>query len=128
MKKSFVKLALGVGSLCALAAPMFAETYSVKVTVPFAFSAGAAELPAGEYMISPLTGFGSVLLIEGAKAKAIVMTQSADGAVTMGSSVSFSEGERKSLLAVAVAGRRYELARMTPELGAVKPLVSLRSK
>lgn len=128
MKKTFLKLALGVGALCVLAAPTFAETFTVKVTVPFAFMAGSAELPAGAYSIAPLAGFGSVLLIEGANAKVIVMSQMADAAAPNGTSVSFTEGEKKALSAVAVQGRVYELAKLGTDLGTVKPIVSIRSK
>src|SRR5712692_7411390 len=63
MKKNLLNLTLLVAGVLASAAGVRAET--LRIRVPFAFSAGGKKLPAGEYSVSEMAGNPAVLLISG---------------------------------------------------------------
>jgi len=78
MKKAFRTLSASTTTLAALlmvsASPMaFAGEFdSVHITVPFAFKAGTAQLPAGEYTVSEDNS--KVVTIKGAHGSAMLLT------------------------------------------------------
>jgi len=77
-KQSFLMAGLLV--LTSMAATQVARAQdTMAVDIPFAFTAGSATLPAGEYRVQKLDGNSAVLLIHcwDAKASALVITHAA---------------------------------------------------
>jgi hypothetical protein len=72
--RTFIALSAIALSIAALPAMGADIATSVRVTVPFAFTAGTASLPAGEYFISQQAG-NHVLTIAGKGGDAILMAQ-----------------------------------------------------
>ena len=56
MKKNLLSLAMSLALLMSAAAQ--AQTTHMKVTVPFEFTAGNVQLPAGEYEVTALGPWG----------------------------------------------------------------------
>ena len=79
--KTYMGKVIGITSLAAIAiaAPARANAQSVETTanVPFAFVAGAASLPRGEYRMATLPGHTDVLTIRGLQHGAIILSQPA---------------------------------------------------
>jgi hypothetical protein len=81
MKKSIFAVASLV-AFCSLAATQGVRAQeAIKVDIPFAFSAGDAALPPGEYRVEKMASNGAVLLIRCAEptASALVVTMPAGG-------------------------------------------------
>jgi hypothetical protein len=108
MKLEFrTSIALFILSVTAAALPAGAtETEAVRVTIPFAFTAGTASLPAGDYIVSE--PFGShVLTIGGKGGSAILvgMPQIA-GSDPRASALTFGRTSKgNTLLEVQMSGR-----------------------
>jgi hypothetical protein len=79
--KTYMGSVIGITSLAAIAivAPARANAQSVETTanVPFAFVAGAASLPRGEYRMATLPGHTDALMIRGLQHGAIILSQPA---------------------------------------------------
>jgi hypothetical protein len=76
MKKRILAMA-SLLALCSFAATQVARAQeAMVVNIPFAFTAGEATLPAGEYRVQKMDGTGAVLLVHcrDAKASAFVVT------------------------------------------------------
>ena len=102
-KQSF--LMAGVLVLSSLAATQVARAQeSMVVDIPFAFTAGSATLPAGEYGVQKLDGNSAVLLIHcwDAKASALVITHAAEA----------KEPQSESKLVFNRYGNRYFLSQV----------------
>jgi hypothetical protein len=77
MKRSYYLFMLALVCLLAAAAPSHAQsTLRVNFQVPFAFTAGAALMPAGAYTISEdESGHALILPAQGGRAAAILLTR-----------------------------------------------------
>jgi hypothetical protein len=74
MKREFRSFfALSLIALSSAAIPAMAESGTIRITVPFAFTAGAATLPAGNYVIYEEAD-NRVLMIQGKGGSAILFT------------------------------------------------------
>ena len=122
MKKNFAKLAV----LFALSSvSMFAEEMRVRVNVPFSFIVSGKTLPAGEYVVRPLDGFGTVLLVEGTSGeKALAMAQSLDSS-SRNSALVFTKGESPALTMVRAFGRTFEINHTAPSAGGSLATIAL---
>lgn len=90
---------IGVSALCA------ASLEPIRVSVPFAFSAGKTSLPAGEYTITEQDS--KVLVIRGSHGSAILLEDSVSGEIANSSSLSFRHtGDGYFLQGVHSFGRR----------------------
>jgi hypothetical protein len=105
MKKSLV--------ITALLAAAAAHAESLRVNVPFTFSAAGTIMPAGEYAIRPVAGSAGVLLLDGVKKQAFVFGRIATDRTTGKSKVVF-KGD--VLVGVTAAGRAFELSSMAKPL------------
>ncbi len=124
MKKNFAKLAVVFALSCVSS---FAEELHVRVHVPFSFSVAGTSMPAGDYMVSPLTGFNSVLLVEGTStnAKALVMAQTLD-TKSDSSSLVFTMGKEIPTLSVVKGmGRTFEISRSFSPAGSKLATIAL---
>jgi hypothetical protein len=103
--RTFLALSALAVSLAALPASGADLATSVRVTVPFAFTAGAASLPAGEYFISQQSG-NHVLTIAGKGGDAILMAQPSWGSLDPNSSTLTFEwtGKGHTLTEVNIGG------------------------
>ena len=93
MKRSFYLLMLAMVCLLA-AAPSYAQgDLRVTFTVAFPFTAGAAAMPAGSYMISTdMNGHGLIYPTQGGRSAAILLTRVSQFSPVKGrASVSFIE-------------------------------------
>src|SRR5215469_12156998 len=93
MKRSFYLLMLALVCLLAAAAGYAQSDLRVVFTVSFPFTAGAAEMPAGSYMISTdMNGHGLVYPTRGGRSAAILLTRVSQFSPAKGrASVSFVE-------------------------------------
>lgn len=104
MKKRIFAVA-SLFAVCSFGATQVARAQEpIKVDIPFAFSAGNAALPAGEYRVEKLNGNGAVLLVRCAEptASAMVMTNPAGG----------GNQQTKSKLVFHRYGNRYFLSQV----------------
>jgi hypothetical protein len=83
--RTFIALSAIAVSIAALPALGADNGTMVRVTVPFAFTAGTASLPAGEYVVSQQSG-NHVLTIAGKGGDAILMSQPAWSTLDLNSS------------------------------------------
>jgi len=110
MKKNLMNLSL-VGGM--LAASVGAHAESLRIRVPFAFTASGAKLPAGEYSITEMAGNSTVLLINGSGARAMVFARmKASGRGAAGLPVIFEDegSEGMALVGVRMADASFELS------------------
>ena len=77
MKKQLVNLCLFAASACALAVPGFAQTSQLTVKVPFDFTVGATQMPAGDYSLREDSS-GIVFITSQENRKTIGILTSAD--------------------------------------------------
>ena len=117
MKKNLVRSVVLLAVSCVSG---FAEEVRIRANIPFAFGVAGTTMPAGEYTITPLPGFGSVLLFRGESsgARALVMAQSMDTTEGLGSSLVFTMGTETAMLTkVKGPGRTFEvnLAKHAPK-------------
>jgi hypothetical protein len=79
--KPYARRMIAITSLVAVAtgtaAVLNAQSLDVKVNVPFAFAAGTASLPRGEYRLSTLSGHTDAFMIRGFQHGAILLSQPA---------------------------------------------------
>ena len=77
MKREFrTFIALSIMTVATAALPAIAaETETLRVTVPFVFTAGSATLPAGEYVVSQLDGHTLTIGGKGGSAILVAMPQ-----------------------------------------------------
>ena len=117
LKTNLVKSAVLVASLMGALGSASAETLHARI--PFGFSAGGKEMPAGAYSISTIPGAPTVLLFENetTKMQAIVFARSSPGAMANSPSpLMFTSGDRTELANIVTDGYTYELSvRPTPK-------------
>lgn len=103
MKKLIAVSLFACAASCIAAA---AEIETLHVTVPFAFTAGTATLPAGEYVISQQTD-GRILTIGGKKGGAILVTMpEGDSRDALASNLKFARTSKgNTLLEVSMSGK-----------------------
>ena len=110
MKRSYCLVILALAVLLA-AAPGYTQSETrVTFTAPFAFTAGAAQLPPGSYTISrDETGHALIFPATGGKSAAILLTRNSGVTASRGqASVTFTQ-----------RGERYYLDRVNLASGAV---------
>jgi hypothetical protein len=100
MKTSILKTLVLAATMTGAASIASAET--VHATIPFAFTANGAAMPAGSYTIRTMPGSSAVLLFENdaTKAKAIAFART-------------SSDSGKSSFAIKMATSTYELSKET---------------
>jgi hypothetical protein len=96
------------------AVPAFcADPETLRVTVPFAFTAGTASLPAGDYTI--LEGDSHTVMIRGARGSAILLSITGDESDAERNALSFRHTDKGYFLkAVYAVGRPSSLLRISP--------------
>ncbi len=118
MKTNLLKSALLVASLCGALSSASAET--LHANIPFGFSAGGKDMPAGAYSISTIPGAPTVLLFENetTKMQVIVFARSSPGALAKPTSaLMFTSSDRTELGNIVTDGWTYELSvRPAPKL------------
>jgi hypothetical protein len=108
--KTMHKQLMTLMAFCALgvtttAVPAFGgETETLRVTVPFAFTAGATNLPAGDYTV--LEGNAHVLTIRGTGGSAMVLASSGDEGDRDRNALTFRHTDRGYFLQAVYAGGR----------------------
>ena len=115
--KTFLKSTILAASLLGALSTASAET--LRVRIPFGFSADGSTMPAGSYAIYPLPNAPSVLLFEneGTKVKTMVFARSGAGLpIKTESPLTFTanSSERVELTSIATAGWTYELSSHSP--------------
>lgn len=108
MKREFRTLiALSLTTISAAALPaLAADAGTLRVTVPFTFTAGSATLPAGDYVISPQAD-SRILRIEGKGGSAILITMPQEPAADLkqASNLTFKRSSKgTALMEVQVSG------------------------
>jgi len=111
MKTNLLKSALLAASLLGAVSSASAETLHARI--PFGFSAGGKDMPAGAYSISTIPGAPTVLLFENetTKMQAIVFARSSPGALAKPESpLMFTSSDRTELANIVTDGWTYELS------------------
>lgn len=107
MKREFrtlIALSILTTSIAALPA-IAAETETLRVTIPFVFTAGSATLPAGEYVVSQLDGHTLTIGGKGGSAILVAMPQEPVNDLRA-SNLTFERTTKGStLLEIQMAGR-----------------------
>jgi hypothetical protein len=110
----FMKNLLNLTALASglLASSLGAHAESLRVRVPFAFTASGTKLPAGEYSIREVAGNPTILLIQGSNARAMVFARViASGATTSRPVIFEDEGsEGMVLVSVRTSDALFELS------------------
>jgi hypothetical protein len=116
MKKE-IRIAFVGLALSAAALPSMAAETEFRVTVPFAFTAGKASLPAGDYVVSQSENH--ILTIVGKGGGAMVIAWSAGSAGTSAASaLTFERTSRgNALTEVSLFGSATDLTRSKFALG-----------
>src|SRR3954454_23023507 len=81
--------ALACGVALTSAAPQ-AESLPLRVTIPFGFTVAGHSMPAGEYRIMPIAGFGSAMTMQGKSTGASVIALTNPGSATAASQITFT--------------------------------------
>ena len=108
MTSRFLKIACLLGGLLAFTVAMNAQSEVITVHVPFAFEAGGASLPAGDYRVDRAEA-SNLLLIHGSSGKsAAFLTMSIESASTAqtDSLVFAHQGEKLVLTGVRLPGQQ----------------------
>ncbi len=121
MTKNLLNLTLLASGLLTAAG---AHAESLRVRIPFAFTASGTKLPAGEYSIREMSGNPTVLLIAGSGpgARAMVFARVTGRAVTTGNPLIFEDEGSDGMVLVNVRTSEAWF-----ELGTPKPRTSLAS-
>ena len=111
MKRNFVTgILTTLAVLLLISVPSTYAQIRVRVTVPFNFTVGKAEMPAGTYTISRAGAFSSVIEIKGSTTKKSVVSMVRSGGT--------SSSDSTAKLVFNQYGERYFLSQVTRGYGA----------
>ena len=111
MKNRFLNVTFLLGSM--IAGGVCAQAESFAIRVPFAFTAGAKTMPAGEYTLD--SAVQGVLMVRGATGTSVVMLVPSSESISNKQRANFEQQDGKSVLASVTlsTGTAYLLAPAT---------------